>query len=263
MRIKHSFQVIFELAKLQLASSMVYQFSFWVAFIGDLILFLIQLLFFQVISRNGSIGDWNINHLTVFIGTFIALDGFYMATYFFGIISIPSKVQTGVLDLAIIKPVNTMLYVTFGNLNLGSFGLGIVGLVISFIGGVRLCTISVGSVLQYLIILFLMYWLMYSLMLCLRCTAFWFVKTNAFDEIENTMVEFSFKLPAPAIQGGWKIILFVVLPYGLMANMPAKALFKTFGITEWVMCIGISCFFAMLALVLWAFGLRRYDSASS
>jgi ABC-2 type transport system permease protein len=263
MNIKSSLKVIFELARLQLSSSMIYRFSFWGAFLGDLVLFLIQLLFFGVITRGGTIGDWNINHLTVFIGTFIALDGFYMATYFFGTIGLPRKIQTGDLDLAIVKPVSTLIYVTFGNLNLGSLGLGFVGLCIALYGGISLQAITFIGVLQYFIVLFLMYWLMYALMLCLRCASFWFIKTNAFNEMENTMVDFSFKLPAPAIQAGWKIVLFVVLPYGLMANMPAKALFSTFGITEWLMSIGTTVFFMLLCFGLWKLGLRRYDSASS
>lgn len=263
MKIKHSLRVIFELAKIQLSSSMVYRFSFWGAFFADLSLFLIQLIFFGVITSNGTIGDWNINHLTVFVGTFIALDGFYMATYFFGIIDIPNKIQFGTLDLAIIKPVNTLIYVTFGNLSLGSFGLGFVGLCIAFYGGAKLGAITLTGVLQYLLILFLMYWLMYALMLCLRCASFWLTKTTAFNEMENTMVEFSFKLPAPAIQAGWKIVLFIILPYGLMANMPAKALFGGFRVTEWLMCVSVNTFFMLLALWLWKLGLRRYDSASS
>jgi ABC-2 type transport system permease protein len=263
VNVRRSFKVILELARMQLSSSMVYRFSFWGAFLGDLVLFLIQLLFFGVITRNGSIGDWNIYHLTVFVGTFIALDGFYMATYFFGTIGLPYKIQSGGLDLAIVKPVNTLIYVTFGNLNMGSFGLGFVGLGISFYGGVMLGAITAAAVLQYLVILSLMYWLMYALMLCLRCASFWLVKTNAFNEMENTMVDFSFKLPAPAIQGGWKIILFIVLPYGLMANMPAKALFGSFGAAEWTMSISTCILFMLLALGLWKLGMSRYDSASS
>jgi ABC-2 type transport system permease protein len=263
MKIKQSIKVISELARLQLSSTMVYRFSFWGAFFADLSLFLIQLLFFGVIGSRGSIGDWNINHLIVFVGTFIALDGFYMATYFFGIVDLPRKIRTGELDLAIIKPVNTLLYVSFGSLNLGSVMLGLVGLVIAFYGGIRLGSLTLLGVLQYLIILFLMYWLMYSLMLCLRCASFWLVKTRAFDEMENTMVEFSFKLPAPAIQAGWRIVLFAIVPYGLMANMPSKALFGSFGAVEWIMAFVVTIAFLLMALGLWEMGLRRYDSASS
>ncbi len=262
-RVLHTLRVIFTLAKMQMSSAMMYRASFWGAFFADITLFLIQLLFFSVITRNGNIGDWNVYHLTVFVGSFIALDGFYMATYFFGIIRLPNKIRTGELDLAIVKPVNTVLYVTCSNLNMGSFLLGFVGLGIAFYGGAKLGTLSIGSVLQFLVVLTLMFILMYALMLALRCAAFWMTKVNAFSHMENTLVEFSFKLPAPAIHGAWKIMLFIILPYGLMANMPSQALFGPFGLAEWGYSVGTTVCFLALALWLWNKGMRRYDSASS
>lgn len=259
----HTFKVILMLAKLQLSSVMMYRASFWGAFFADLSLFAIQLLFFGVITSNRSIGDWNIHHLTVFIGTFIALDGLYMASYFFGIISLPRKIRTGELDLTIIKPVNTLLYVSFCRLNLGSIGLFIVGIGIVIYGGARLNALSASSLLQFSLVFMMMYVLMYALMLCLRCISFWTTRVNAVTRIENTMVEFSFRLPAPGIYGVWKILLFVVLPYGLMANMPSAALFGQFDIRQWILCIGVTAFFLALSLLLWSFGRARYDSASS
>jgi ABC-2 type transport system permease protein len=251
------------LAKMQTSSAMMYRASFWGAFFADLTLFLIQLLFFGVISQNGNIGDWNIYHLTVFIGTFIALDGLYMATYFFGIISLPDKIRRGTLDLIIIKPVNTLVYTTFSSLNMGSVGLFLVGLGIVFYGGAKLGVLSIISVIQFIIVFILMYILMYALMLCLRCVSFWLTKVNALNKMENTLVEFSFSLPAPGIQGAWKILLFVILPYGLMANMPSVALFGQFGLEQWSLCFGVTSFFLMLSLLLWSLGRSRYDSASS
>ena len=259
----HSIRVIVTLAKLQLSAAMMYRTSFWGAFLVDLTVFSIQLLFFGVLSQNGNIGDWNIDHLTVFVGTFIALDGLYMATYFFGIIALPDKIRTGALDLVLVKPVTPLLYITFGSLNMGCLALLIAGLGIVAYGGVKLGALSVINVLRFAVVFMIMYLLMYALMLCLRCVSFWLTKVNAFHKMESTLVEFSFKLPSPGIHGAWKILLFVVLPYGLMANMPSQALFSPFGLQEWLLCIGVTIFFLGLSLLLWKLGMQRYDSASS
>lgn len=262
-RTLHTLRVILALAKLQLSSAMIYRASFWGAFFADLTLFLVQLLFFRVITQHGAIGDWNVHHLTVFIGAFVALDGLYMATYFFGIIRLPNQIRTGELDLAIVKPVNTLLYVTFSNINLGSLALFLVGLGIVAYGGAQLAALSLRSVLRFLLVFSLVYLLMYALMLCLRVAAFWMTQVNAFNRVENTLVEFSFRLPSPAIRGVWKAVLFVILPYGLMANLPAQALFGPFGWTEWALGLGTTATFLALAGWLWKRGMRRYDSASS
>lgn len=262
-RCTHTLRVILMLAKLQLSSAMIYRASFWGAFFADSTLFLVQLLFFRVIAANGNIGDWNAHHLTVFVGTFTALDGLYMATYFFGIIRLPNQIRTGNLDLAIVKPVNTLLYVTLGNINLGSLALFLLGLGIVGYGASQLGAITLAGALQFALVFLLMYTLMYALMLCLRTASFWLTRVNAFSQIENTLVEFSFKLPAPAITGLWKVLLFVVLPYGLMANMPSQALYGPFGLTEWAYSLGATISFLLLAIWLWNRGMQRYDSASS
>lgn len=262
-RCAHTLRVILTLAKLQLSSAMMYRASFWGAFLADTTLFLVQLLFFRVITANGSIGGWNANHLTVFVGTFTALDGLYMATYFFGIIGLPNQIRTGNLDLAIVKPVNTLLYVTLGSVNLGSLALFPLGLGIVGYGASQLGALTLKGMLQFLLVFLLMYLLMYALMLGLRTASFWMTKVNAFNQVEGTLVEFSYKLPAPAIWGIWKALLFIALPYGLMANMPAQALFGPFGLTEWAYSIGTTACFLLLAVWLWTKGMQRYDSASS
>lgn len=256
-------KVILMLARLQISSAMMYRASFWGAFFVDLSFFLIQLLFFNVISQNGNIGDWNIYHLTVFVGTFTALDGLYMATYFFGILSLPDKIRTGTLDLVIVKPVNTLLYTTFDRLNLGSLVLFGVGLGITAYGGAKLGVLTMMGCLQFFIVFMHMVVLMYALMLGLRCTSFWLTKISVLDKVEGVLVDFSIKLPSPAIHGAWKILLFIVLPYGLMANMPSQALFNRFGLRQWSLVIGVTAFFLFFSRWLWHLGRKKYDSASS
>ena len=259
----HTIRVLLVLAKMQISASMMYRTNFWGVFFADLTFFMIQLLFFNVIVQNRSIGGWNVHHLTVFIGTFIALNGLYMATYFFGIIVLPEKIRTGALDLAIVKPVNTLLYTTFGTLNMGAFLVFFVGVGIVLYGGARLGALSISGLMQFAAVFSLMYVLMYAFMLLLRCASFWLTRVSVFNNFENTFVEFAFRLPLPAIHGAWKILLFVLIPYGLMANMPAAALFGPFGFKEWILCVGVTAFFSGVALFTWCSGRRIYDSASS
>jgi len=261
--IRHTFNVILTLAKMQVSKSMIYRYSFWGAFLCDTSMFLIQLLIFKVIAQDGHIGSWNVYHLTVFIGTYMALDGLYMATYFFGLIELPWKIRSGNLDLIIIKPVSTLFYAAFSSLNLGSILQFITGLIVVFYGAVKLHVFYVPHIIQFIIIFTLMYVLMFLLMLCIRCLSFWMTKINSFAMLEDTLIDFSFKLPSPAIRGGWRIVLFAVLPYGLMANMPSEAIFGEFSIRKWCLCIGVVAFFSLLAFVLWKFGRCHYDSASS
>lgn len=260
---RRTLKTLWYLTKMQLSSSMMYRASFWGALFADGSLFLIQLIFFGVISRNGSIGDWNIHHLTVFTGTFMALDGAYMATCFFGINALPDAVRTGELDTVLVKPVRPLLYLIFSKLNLGSLALFAAGLVISLYGGARLGLLSPAGVARYLALFALMYVLMLALMLMLRLPAFWFTRVEGFVMVENTLLEFALKLPDPAIQGAWRVLLCLVIPYGLAANLPAMALFGPLSPGQWAAGLILPFAFLGLCLLLWRRGMARYDSASS
>jgi len=122
--ITRNMRFILLLIKLKLSHMMVFRFNFFGAFIADGLLFLTQVLFFQLIfSQVDRIGDWGSGEMLIFIGTFSMINGLNMLIYFFGVIAIPEKIQTGDLDLYLTKPVNPLLRLTFEQVNPGSFFL--------------------------------------------------------------------------------------------------------------------------------------------
>ncbi len=259
----HALKVIRTMAKLKISSAMMYRASFWSAFCADLTLFSLQLVFFGVVAKNGTIGDWTVWHLTVFTGSFVALDGLFMATYFFGVLSLPEKIRTGTLDLVIVKPVGALWFVSFGELDIGSFALCGIGLIITGVGAAQLGVLTLPNCLRFVAALLLMYLLLYSISLCIRCAAFWLTKVDALQDVENTLMDMSFRLPAPAIHGAWRVLLFVILPYGLIANLPSLAMFGQMRPVYWLLCTVVTAFFFGLALLLWNRGMKRYDSSSA
>lgn len=260
---KRTLRVLLQLLRLQLSSSMAYRYSFWAAAIGDSIMFLLQLVMFAVIARQGGVGGWTGDHLKVFVGSFLALNGLEMATYFFGTIRLPDKIRTGMLDLALVKPVNPLLYVTFGSPNLGSAAMIPMGLALVVWGAARLNMLTPGRIAAYAAAFLLMAVLLFSLLLLLRDLSFWLTRVNTMNDLEGVLVESSYRLPAPAIEGGLKVVLYVLLPYGLLANLPAEAVFGGISPLGWAIGVAVTAVFLALAVGLWKRGLRRYDSASS
>ena len=97
-------RLFYMLMKVRLNRSMIYSFNFWMAFITDLSIFLLQVAMFSAIFLNiGTLNGWNVYQMIVFIGTFTILDASYMATYFFGVLTIPEKIRTGGLDQYIVS----------------------------------------------------------------------------------------------------------------------------------------------------------------
>ena len=265
MKLKKYARLTFTLMKFKLNSEMMYSFNFWSAFLTDLSLFVLQIfmfsaLFLQVETING----WNINQMIIFIGTFTIIDAAYMATYFFGVLTIPDKIRTGSLDIYLTRPVNTLFYVSFENIDPGSALLMLPGIGMVLYGMGRLgLALTAGRVLGYIFLLILMCLLMYSLMIIIRTLAFRFIKIDSFCELENELVNFVFRIPGVVYRGLWKFIFFVLLPYGLIATIPAQFLSDALEGRYWAMSIGVCALFMGLSIVLWKKGLRVYGSASS
>jgi len=260
-----SLRILTAVSRCRSSRQMAYQASFWTAFWVDVVVFATILLTFSAIfSQVESIGGWTLPHMVIFVGAFTIIDALYMATYFFGVLSIPDKIRSGALDLYLTKPASALFLVSFENMSLGSVLLIAPGVMMVAWGvaelGARLTpALLAGFIFLILAMVVLMYWLM----VLLRVPAFWLVRITAFQELENGLVEFSFRIPGIAYQGVWKFLLYVILPYGLMATIPTQFITGGMDLRHWLLTGGVFVGFWVVTLALWRLGIRHYGSASS
>ncbi|HEY5561513.1 MAG TPA: ABC-2 family transporter protein [Clostridiaceae bacterium] len=253
------------LLKFKINRQMAYSFSFWAGFFVDLTVFMIQIgVFKTVFSQITNLNGWNQYQMIFFVGTFTVLDSLYMCTYFFGVIAIPEKIRTGKLDIYITKPINTLFFVSFENMDFGSLLLTVPGILMLVYSSSKLGIIlNIGKLSGYIFLIIIMLILMYDLMVIIRSSAFWFIKIDSLQEFENEMVNFSFRVPGVAYRGISKLIFFVILPYGLMATIPTEFFTASLKISLYIMSIIICIVFTVISQFAWKFGLRHYGSASS
>ncbi|HEX9019194.1 MAG TPA: ABC-2 family transporter protein [Anaerolineaceae bacterium] len=262
---KKHLRIAWVLLRCRVSRQMVYRLSFWTAFFVDMTYFLLQLLTFSTIFRQiDTIGGWGLPHMAIFLGTFTMLDAVYMCTYFFGVIGIPEKIRTGALDLYLTRPVSALYLLSIEGLDFGSILVTLPGLLM-VAWGVRASGILITPLLVagYLVLFVMMYLLMYCVMILLRAPAFWLLRVNAFGELEGALVEFAFRVPGTVYRGIWKMILYIALPYGLMATLPTQFLTGEMHWRHWLLAGGVLAGFWILTTWVWKTGLRRYGSASS
>ena len=253
------------LIKLKLSHMMVFRLNFFGAFFADGMLFAVQILTFSIIfGQVDSIGGWGRGEMLIFIGTFSMINGLNMLIYFFGLGMIPDKIRTGEMDHYLTKPVSPLLRFTFENVNPGSaplllLSIGIIAFGVSEAG----IDVSVPLILGYAILTLLMTLLYYDMEVILRTLSFFFIGTNAIGDIEGNLIELNFKVPGIIYQGGFKILFYFVLPYGIMATVPTQALAGTLTVGGLVQALGVVVFFTGFMLWFWRVGVRNYKSASS
>jgi len=251
--------------KLRISKSIIYSLNFWIAFFVDTVLFLFQILAFASIYQFiDTINGWTLNQMFIFIGTFSIVDSLAMGSYFFGLLYLPQHIRTGSLDIRITKPIDTQFYVSIENFSPGSFfGLITGGAMVSYgliKGGY---TIGPMHIFGYILLVFMMYSIMYSLMLIIRTFAFHFIKIDALVQAEDSVVDFAFRIPGTAYRGVAKFVFLILIPYGMVATVPTQFITNLLTPNQWLIVVGVTVFFNILARIMFQFGMSRYSSASS
>lgn len=265
MNIKKQFRIIYMLLKMKLSKNMAFRFSFFGVFFVDGSLFLIQLLMFSSIySQVGSIGGWDKAQMLLFIGTFSIINAVNMAVYFFGLISIPGKIKSGELDLYITKPVNSLLHLSFESINIGSVPLvfASIGIVVYAALGMN-AQITPWTIIGYLFLVLMMTLLWYDLMVILRTIPFFVIQASSIERLEGEVITLCMKIPGTLFKGVFKVLFYLLLPYGIMATVPTQFFSGTLSPSGFVYSIAIVAAFTAFTLFFWKLGLRNYKSASS
>ena len=253
------------LLKMKIIKTMAFRFSFFGVTIVDGSLFFVQLLMFSALySQVESIGGWEKSQVLFFIGTFSLINALNMTLYFFGVITIPNKIRSGQLDLYITKPINSLFYLSFEDINLGSFPLVLasIGILIYATMGMNI-QITALKIIVYIFLVIFMTILYYDMEVILRTIRFFVIQANTIDQIEGELLELCFKIPGVLFKGGFKVVFYLILPYGIMATLPTQFFKGTLELSGFLYAIGITLFFTAFTLWFWKLGLKNYKSAGS
>ena len=261
---RRNFRFIFTLVKMKISRMMVYRLSFFGATFVDGTMFLLWLLMFNAIYSNvDSIGGWNRGQTTVFLGTFSLLNAINMTIYFFGVISIPGKIRTGELDHYITKPVNPLLRLTFENVDLGSAPLIFLSIGIIVYGvAISEVTVTIGTVLLYVFYVILMVVLYYDMGVIIRTVPFFVMSATSIEQLENASFDLCMRVPGVWFNGMVKVLFYIILPYGIMATVPAQIITNSYQWGTLVLAAMVVVVFTVFTHWFWKCGLRHYKSAS-
>lgn len=265
MNIKRQLKIIYMLLKMKLSKNMAFRFSFFGAFFADGSLFIIQILMFSSIySQVGSIGGWDRPQMILFIGTFSIINAVNMAVFFFGLISIPAKIKSGELDLYITKPINPLLHLSFESIDIGSVPLvfASIGIVVYAVSEMNV-QITALTVIGYIFLVCIMILLWYDMMVIIRTMPFFVIQATSFERLEAEVLTLCMKIPGTLFKGAFKLLFYLILPYGIMATVPTQFFPGALSPLGFLYSTAIVGAFTGFMLFFWKLGLRNYKSSSS
>lgn len=263
--IKKNMRVLREMLFLRFHGLTVFRLDFFAPFFVDGSLFFIQLLAFGAVYSNvDTIGSWGRGEMILYIGTFSLLNAINMAIYFFGVVGIPNKVRSGELDLYLTKPVSPLFRLTFENISPGSIPLILMSVCIIVYGvsnlNLKLTTARIAAYVFWVIIMAVLY---YEMEVIIRSVSLYIVSMARLEQIEEAGIELCMKLPGIAFYGIYKVIFYLILPYGIMATLPVQSMIGEMNWQTAVYGTGIVLLFSVITAAVWKHGLKHYNSASS
>ncbi len=263
--IRKNMRVLRELFYLRFHGIAVFRLDFFAPFFVDGSLFLIQLLAFGVVYSNvETIGSWGKGEMILYIGTFSLLNAVNMTIYFFGTNAIPQKIRSGELDLYLSKPVSPLFRLTFENISPGSIPLILMSICIIVFGVSKLERgLTLAGLASYLFWIVLMEILYYEMEILIRSVSLYIVSMARMEQLEEAGIDLCMKLPGIALHGVYKVIFYLILPYGIMATLPVQSMVGEMTPQRAVYGIGVVVLFTVITCAMWTRGLKHYNSASS
>ncbi|MBD5501955.1 MAG: ABC transporter permease [Lachnospiraceae bacterium] len=263
--LKKNLRVLREMLYLRFHGLTVFRLDFFAPFFIDGSLFVIQLLAFGVIYSNiDMIGNWHQGEMILYIGTFSLLNAINMTVYFFGVTGIPGKVKSGELDLYLSKPVSPLYRLTFEHISPGSIPLILMSICIIAYGvSILEMQLAIIQILIYLFWIIIMAVLYYDMEVIIRSVSLYLMSMARMEQIEEASIDLCMKLPGIAFYGVYKIIFYLVLPYGIMATLPVQSMIGEMNYKLGVYGIFVVILFSIVTCIVWKQGLKYYNSASS
>lgn len=210
------------------------------------------------------IRDWNYNQALVVLGLFLFFNGLVSAVLRPNVERLTEHIRKGTLDFVLTKPVNSQFHATLRELSLPAIVDVLVGLAVSGYGllalGVRP---SAGQALLVGLLLVAAAVMLYSLVLFLATSAFWFVEVNNIIELLFTFYEAG-RFPVTIYPQWLRILLTFVVPIAFITTVPAEVLLDRLSdplMVVYALAMAVGLF--TLSRLYWNFAVRRYSSASS
>lgn len=230
----------------------------------DVAYYAMNLAFFKIIFLHSKyLAGWTDGQVTIFVGAFIVVDAIHMTVFANNIFQIGDLINKGDLDYYLVRPVSTFFFVSFRDFAANSFlnlliAIGVlIWALARYTGPLGWARVSVflllilnGALLHFLVaILFIL-------------PTFWTHSRRGLQPLFWQAARFM-ERPHGIFTSPMRWVLLTILPFSLMASVPAAVLFEP---RPWLLVLGTAVvtvlFFGAVQWV-WRKGLAVYASASS
>ena len=237
-------------------------------FVSNLVLSVVSLTWSVVgasvfFLHTDQLGDWTLHELYIVLGVFVLILGCVDAFLTPNVQDFMEHIRLGTMDFILLKPINSQVHTSLRRLNVWRLTDVVLGasLVFYAVGqlGSRPQTLHI---VYFLILLVCALLIMYSLVMLLITTAFWFVQLENIMELLFTFYEAG-RFPVTIFPGWVRVILTFVVPIAFVTTIPASVLLARLNGMFVAYAVLVAAALLTASVLFWNYAIRHYSSASS
>lgn len=265
MGIKKYLKLLWVFGKLNLQNQLAYRPSFYLAVIGKTLRMLLLIFTFRILYiHTPFLAGWSYPDVFLLTTTYLTVETLLAGTfhrnlsYYF-----PDLLRKGTFDFLLTKPVNTLFFTSFRIIDFMDLASGTFVLILWYHYLTRFApSITVSSILLYLLFFLFALVFLYSFLLIIASTAFWTINATGLGRFFEDLTRVA-RFPSDVFQGIPRLIIQFIFPIGIVATVPSQILL---GVVQWPYLVYLTIFTVLLFLTsqqIWRFALKHYSSASS
>ena len=246
------------------ARALEFRIDFFFRFAMDLMWYIVQLAFFEVLFLQAShIAGWEHDAIRVFVGVMFVSDAIHMTVFANNMWWLPLFVNRGELDYYLVRPVSSMFMLSLREFAANSFMnlLIAIGILVTMMGRYP-DPIAPTRILVFVAMLGVGNLIFYLLNLAFLIPVFWMHNGAGLREVWFGLGRWS-ERPDDIFTHGARRILLTVLPLGLVMSYPTRILIEDDPWPRVAHMLIVAALLTAFVIWFWRRGVRAYSSASS
>lgn len=251
------------IARASLISEMEFRLNFVMRILNDIFWYLAQIFTFEVLfTHTKLIGDWNLAQTRVFLGILFMVDALYMIFAQENLDRFSEKVRKGELDLLLTKPVNSQFMISFQKLSVSCIGNLLIASTWFLWSLSHLPDFNWSKVLWIFLLVPSGFSVLYGLRFSVAAVAVVFVRSDSLQYAWYQLYRLGMR-PDSIYMPWLKFIILTLLPVGLIASVPARAILNPPELWVYIWALLAGPLIVVFSNWFWNQCLLRYQSASS
>ncbi|MEM8862287.1 MAG: ABC-2 family transporter protein [Chloroflexota bacterium] len=209
------------------------------------------------------IGDWSFPEVLLVIGLYVTFLGFIEMILYPNVQEIVRHIRLGTMDFILTKPIDSQFHASLRKISIWKGIDVVIGIgVVLYALYLQPTNPSAGNILLFGLLCICAVIILYSLMMLLITSAFWFVQLE--NVMELLLIFFdAARFPVTVFPAWLRVLLTFVVPIAFVTTIPAAVLLNRLDLNLALLSVVIAVGMLAISILFWRFALRHYSSASS